>query len=139
MSFSDQLRDSLLDQAFGGSGDVNPTTMYIGLSRVEPGFDGSVNSEPVGNAYARVAIVNSSNIWAAAASGVKRNAAVITFPEATGSWGSVTHATVWIDPTSDGALSYWGSAPLGTAKSIISGDTPNIPVNSISFTVNSAA
>ena len=139
MSFSDQLRESLLDQAFGGSGDVNPTTMWIGLSRVEPGFDGSVNSEPSGNAYARVAVVNSSNNWGATAAGVKRNAAAFTFPAATGSWGLVSHATVWIDPTSDGALSYWGSAPLGTSKSIIDGDTPNIPVNSLSFTVNSNA
>lgn len=139
MSFSDQLRHSMLNQAFGGSGDLNPSTLWVGLSRAEPGFTAATNSEPSGNAYARVAVVNSDNNWAAAASGVKQNNAAITFPEATGSWGLVTHATVWIDPTSDGAAAYWGSAPLGTGKSIISGDTANIPASSLSFTVNSSA
>ncbi len=139
MSFSDELRQAILDASFGGSGNLDVNTFHIGLSRVEPGFDGSANSEPVGNAYARVTFVNSDNNWAAAASGVKQNAAAITFPEASGSWGLVSHLTVWIDPTSDGALSYWASAPLGTSKSIISGDTPNVPVNSLSFTVNSSA
>jgi len=139
MSFSDQLRESLLDQAFGGSGNINPATLYIGLSRIEPGFDGSANSEQSGNGYVRVAVVNSDNIWGATAAGVKQNNAAITFPEATGSWGLVSHATVWTATTSDGPLAYWGSAPLGTSKNIISGDTPNIPVNSLSFTVNSSA
>jgi len=139
MPFSDQLRHSILNHVLGGSGNVNQTTLWIGLSRADPGFDGSTNSEPSGNAYARVAVVNSNNVWALAASGVKRNNAAITFPEATGSWGLVTDATLWTNATSTGASVFWGNAPLGTNKSIISGDTPNFPANSLSFTVNSSA
>lgn len=137
MPFSNQLIHSILDQVMGGSGNVNPSTLWVGLSRADPGFDGSTNSEPSGNGYARVAVVNSGNVWAAAASRVKRNSAAITFPEATGSWGLVSDATLWTNATSDGASVFWGNAPLGTNKSIISGDTPNFPANSLSFTVNS--
>ena len=140
MAYSDQLRNSIQDQIFGGSGDVTAiSTLYFGLSVVEPGFDGSVNSEPAAGSYARVPFVNSDNNWDASASGVKRNASVITFPEATASWGLVTHATLWTNVTSDGAGAYWGSAPLGTSKNILSGDTPSIPVGSLSFTVNSSS
>jgi len=139
MAFSDTLRNAMLDQAFGNSSFLSVTTLYVGLSRAEPGFDASVNSEPSGNSYARVAVVNSVNNWAVGASGVKRNQTAFTFPEATGSWGLVSHATVWTAVTSDGSGAYWGSAPLGVSKSILSGDTPNIPANSLSFTVNSSA
>ncbi len=139
MAFSNTLRNAMQDQAFGRSSFLNPTTLYIGLSRVEPGFDAATNSEHSGDAYARVAVINSADNWDASAAGVKRNTNAITFPEASGSWGLVSHATLWTATTSDGAAAYWGSAPLGTSKNIISGDTPNIPANSLSFTINSSA
>ena len=139
MAFSDTRRNAMQDQAFGRSSFLNPTTLYVGLSTAEPGFAGASLAEPSGGAYARVAVINSADNWDSSAAGVKRNTNAITFPEATASWGLVSHATIFTAVTSDGALAYWGSAPLGTSKNIISGDTPNIPANSLSFTINSSA
>ncbi len=139
MAFSNTLRNAMQDQAFGRSSFLNPTTLYVGLSTAEPGFDAAALAEPSGGAYARVAVINSADNWDGSAAGVKRNTNAITFPEATASWGLVSHATIFTATTSDGAGAYWGSAPLGTSKNIISGDTPNIPANSLSFTINSSA
>jgi len=135
MSFSDALENSVLDHIFGGPDYTRPTTVYIGLSTADPGEAAAGLAEPSGGSYARVAVVNSSNNFSAAAAGVKQNAAAVTFPEASASWGLVSHAAFWTDPTSDGAGAFLGSGALGTSKNVISGDTPQFPVNSLQVTL----
>ena len=110
MSFSNFLRDGLSDHALGRTDFVAPLTLYFGLSRADPGFTGTANSEHSGDAYARVALPNSDNLFAAAVAGIKRTNAAITFPEASGSWGLVSFATIWTAVTSVVPLRTVGTA-----------------------------
>lgn len=131
MSFSDQLENDVLDHVFGGTTYTQPTTVWIGLSTADPGEAAAGLAEPSGNGYARVARVNNSTTWRAAASGVKQNSAELTFPEASGSWGTISHVALWVHPTSTGAAVFLGSGALGTSKAVTTGDTPRFQTDSL--------
>jgi len=136
MSFGNTFENLVLDHNIGGPDYVRVNTLYVGLSTADPTDDASGLAEPSGNAYARIATVNSTNIWAAAAAGVKANAAALTFPTATGSWGNVTHFAVWTHVTSDQVGALLGSGALGLAKNITNGDTPQFGIGSLSITLD---
>lgn len=67
-----------------------PAAVYIGLSKADPGHDGSAVSEPSGGGYARQLVA-----WDAAATsaGAARsaNTAEIAFPAPSAAWGTLTH------------------------------------------------
>jgi len=136
MSLSNFSENQFLDAAMGSTAFLGVNTLWVGLSTADPGEDASGLAEPSGNGYARVAMVNSSNAWSAAASGVKRNAIAVTFPTATGSWGSVSHFAIWTNATSNGLNVLFGSGPLGASRNVISGDVPTMGVGSLSVTIN---
>lgn len=114
---SDSLANAVLDFEFGSG---TPTTLYCALSTTTPASDGTGFTEPVGAAYARVAVTNNATNFPAAASKTKHNGAAITFPTASGSWGTITWAG-WYDASSGG--NFRGAGPLGTPKAVASGDT----------------
>jgi hypothetical protein len=91
-------------------------------------------AEPVGNGYARVSRVNNATTWSAAAAGVKDNAVDLTFPEATGSWGTVVHFQIWNNATATAAANLIAAGSLAVSKAIGAGDTPRFPVDSLSVT-----
>lgn len=113
--------NKVLDHFFGGAAYTQVATLWVGLSTADPGDDASTLAEPSGGAYARVPLVNSSNVWGAAASGVKRNVSSIAFPAATGSWGSVSHHVLWDSPTSTGVANMVAAGALGVAINVTSG------------------
>jgi len=116
-SFSDHWENEILDHLFG-KGSYTPPTIYVGLSTADPGDDATGVSEPSGNGYARVATAAAD--WNAASGGALDNANAIEFAEATGSWGTVTHFTLFDAATSGNMLAH-GS--LTQSKTITSGDT----------------
>lgn len=116
-SFSDNWENKILDHIFG-KGSYTPPTIYAGLSTANPLDNGSGLAEPSGSGYARVA--TSSASWTTASSGSLSNASDITFPQATGSWGTVTHFALF-DAASAGNMLAHGA--LSQSKTITSGDT----------------
>ena len=129
MSFCDFLERELIDHVLGGATPANvyspPATLYIGLSRtsVTTFTDaGTGYSEPPGNGYARVAVANTTTNWSAATGTptVKTNATAITFPTATGAWGTITYFFI-ADAASGGNILMKGQ--LTTSKSVANGDT----------------
>jgi len=102
MSFSDYLEDKILDHVFGGSAYTAPTTLYVGLF-TSAASDSAAGTEISGNGYARqtAAFTVSGTSPTTAAS-----SANIEFPEATGSWGTVTYAGVFDALTSGNMLAY---------------------------------
>lgn len=130
MSKSDYLELELLDHVLGNSAYSAPATVYVGLSTADPTDSGSGIAEP-SNGYARVAVTNNSTNWPAAASGAKANGTEIQFPEASGSWGTVTH---WFisDASSSGNMLYHGS--LSVSRSVIAGDAPRFDVGELDIT-----
>ena len=129
-SFGDYWENEILDHVFG-KGSYTPPTIYVALSTAEPGDDGSALSEPCGNGYARQS--TSASDWNAAAGGVIDNANEITFAEATGYWGTITHFAL-MDAASGGNLLAHGA--LSTSKSIGSGDTVSIAAGDLDVSLD---
>src|SRR3990172_7798517 len=116
-SLSNYLEDELLDHVFG-KGSFTPPTIYVALSTATLLDGGSGLAEPSGNGYARVQTTGAD--WNAASDVAIDNANTITFNEATGNWGTITHFAL-MDAASGGNLLVHGA--LSISKSISSGDT----------------
>ena len=129
-SFADYWENEILDHLFG-KGSYTPPTIYVGLSTADPTDDASGVAEPSGNAYARVQTAGSD--WNVASGGAIDNANDINFPEATGSWGTITHFALF-DATSGGNMLAHGS--LNTSKAIDSGDTARFAAGDLDVTLD---
>jgi len=126
-SFSDHWENKILDHIFGkglynatlGTGGTYPdVTIYVGLSTADPLDDASGLAEPTGNGYARVA--TSASDWNIASGGTIDNANTITFPEATGSWDTITHFALFDAATGGNMLAH---GAVSQSRAINSGDT----------------
>lgn len=117
-SFGDFWEDEVLDHLFG-KGAYTPPTIYVALSTADPTDDGSGAAEPSGNGYARVETAGSD--WDASSGGATANANAITFPEASGSWGTVTHFALYDAATNGNMLAH---GALDSSEAISSGKTP---------------
>jgi hypothetical protein len=116
-SFANYWENEILDHLFG-KGSYTPPTIYVGLSTADPADDATGLAEPSGNAYARVSTAGAD--WNTASGGTIDNANEITFPQASGSWGMLTHFALF-DVASGGNMLAHGS--LNISKTISSGDT----------------
>lgn len=115
--FSDYWENKILDHIFG-KGSYTPPTIYVGLSTANPTDDGSGLAEPSGNGYARVQ--TSTSDWNDAANGSLDNAGNITFAQASGNWGTITHFALFDAATSGNMLAH---GALSQSKSISASDT----------------
>lgn len=134
MSWGDTLENSILDHVLGGTTYTQVATVWFGLSTTVASDNLNNLNEPSGNGYARVARVNNSTTFGAAASGVKRNALDITFPEATGSWGTIVQFQIWAHATLQTEANLICQGSLDVSKAVTAGDTPRFPTNSLSIT-----
>ncbi|MFQ6036438.1 MAG: hypothetical protein ACE5NM_11430 [Sedimentisphaerales bacterium] len=129
-SFSNYWEDKILDHIFGKA-SYTPATIYVGLSTADPLDDASGLAEPTGNGYARVQTAEAD--WNAASNGTVDNANDITFPEATGSWGSITHFALFDAATAGNMLAY-GS--LSVSKTINTADTAKFAAGDLVITLD---
>ncbi len=129
-SFADYWENEILDHLFG-KGSYTPPTIYVGLSTADPTDDASGLAEPSGNAYARVATAGAD--WNVASGGAIANANDIIFPEATDSWGTITHFALF-DAASAGNMLAHGA--LSVSKLISSGDTAKFAAGDLDVTLD---
>jgi len=129
-SFSDYSEDKILDHVVGKTSFTMPTA-YVALSTADPKDDASGMAEPSGGSYARV--TTSGSDWNASSGGAISNANAITFPEATGSWGTITHFAIY-DAASGGNMLFHGS--LSASKSVTSGDTISFAAGDLDVTLD---
>lgn len=115
-SFANFTEDKFLDHLVGKTSYTMPTA-YVGLSTTDPTDDGSGMAEPSGMGYTRVATAGGD--WNAASGGANSNANDVTFPEASGDWGTITHFALF-DAASGGNMLIHGS--LTTSKHVESGE-----------------
>lgn len=101
------------------------TSVSVSLHTGDPGNTGT--SEVSGGSYARVAGATFSNA-ADATKTVASNVGIITFPVATGAWGTVSHFGVW------SGASFLGSGALTTAKAVGNGDTARFAAGALTIT-----
>lgn len=138
-SMSDAYEKKVLDLIFRNTNasatvplGLDATNVWIGLYTATPSDTGG-GTEVSGGSYARVAVVRTGAGWNAATGtlALSANTGVITFPTASGSWGTVTQFGIF-DAVTAGTMIYWGD--LTTSKTISSGDTATFAAASISIT-----
>lgn len=136
MSFSDYLEDKVLNHVFGGTAYTAPSTLYVGVF-TSAASDTGPGTEVSGNGYARQSAaftVSGTSPTTATSS------AAIEFPEATGSWGTVTYAGVF-DSLTGGNMLAWAEltdpadfvTPL--PKTISTGDILRISSGNLKVTL----
>lgn len=136
MSFSDYLELELLDHILGGVSlpYSPPANVFVALSTTTPTDAGGNFTEPSsGNGYARVQVANNSTNWPAASSGSKSNGTTISFPQATGSWGTVTYFGVFDQLTGGNCLM---TGQLTTSKSVGALDTVQFSAGNLTVTLD---
>lgn len=132
MAFTTYTDNKFLDLMFGATAYTAPVTLYVGLSTTTPAVGGTGISEPAGNAYGRVAVTNNTTNFPAASNGSKSNGAIITFPTATGSWGTVTYFFIADAVTAGNIL---GFGALNTAQTVANGDTLSFAASALTITL----
>jgi len=111
-----------------------PATVYVALFTAETGLEtNNPSAEVSGGSYARQSVSLS-----AASGGASSNSADVTFPQATASWGTVSHMAL-VDHVSNTS---WGTdvnvlmwTALTQAKPVDSGDTLKFATGDIDVTV----
>ena len=128
-SFGDYAENKILDHVLGKTAFTMPT-VYVALSTADPTDDASGIAEPSGNAYARVATEGAT--WNASSGGASSNASAITFPTATGSWGTITHFALYDASTSGNMIAH---GALSTSKAVATNDTPEFKAGELDVTL----
>lgn len=130
MALSDYLEDKLLDFVFNNVNYVRPTTIYIALFTAAPS-DAGGGTEVSGSNYARVGV--SGGFPTTGTATRASNSSAITFPSATGSWGTITHVGIF-DASSGGNLLAWGA--LSASKTIGATDQFTFAVDALGITLS---
>jgi hypothetical protein len=123
---SNYLEDALINATLRATTFTSPATVYVSLHTADP-TDAGTGTEVSGGSYAR-----QSASFAAPSNGASATDADITFPQATGSWGTVSHIGIW-DALTTGNLLY--HTQLDASKTIDVGDIFKIASGSLTVTL----
>jgi hypothetical protein len=125
---SNYLENALINVTLRATSYTAPTTVYVALYTTDP-TDADIGTEvsTSGTAYARTAVT-----FGAPSNGVSTNSADVTFPTATGSFGTVTHVGLR-DASTAGNLLYF--SPLDDSKTVGIGDVFKITTGNLSVTL----
>lgn len=125
-AMSNYLENALVNATLRNTSYTSPAAVYVALFTTDPTDAGS-GTEVSGGSYARQAAT-----FGAPSNGASTTTADIQFPQATGSWGTITHFGVY-DASSSGNLLYHGA--LTASKTIETGDVFKIASGSLTVTL----
>jgi hypothetical protein len=123
---SNYLENALINVTLRATAYTAPTTVYVALYTTDP-TDADTGTECSGTSYVRQAVT-----FGAPSNGVSTNSAAVEFPQAGGSWGTITHIGLR-DASTAGNLLY--HSPLDASKTIATGDVFRIATGSLSVTL----
>lgn len=109
------------------------TTIYLALCTADPtdaATGASMNECANTGSYARTAIT-----FAAAASRSVAQNADVDFPQATGSWGTVSHWAI-VDTNTYGSGNVLAHGAFASSKAVGSGDTPSVASGEVTVSFN---
>lgn len=124
---SNYLEDALINGTIRGTTYTAPSTVYVGLYVSDP-TDANTGTEVSGGSYARQSVT-----FAAPSNGSSASNADVTFPQATGSWGTVGWIGI-LDASSGGNLLY--HTALDNSKTIDTGDIFKIASGNLTVTLS---
>jgi len=124
---SNYLEDALVNHVFRATALSSPATVYVALFTAVSDAEAGTGTEVTGGSYARTAAT-----FGAPSNGASTNSGAVTFPTATGSWGTVTHFGVFDAASSGNALT--ALKALTASKVVGSGDTAAFGAGALSIT-----
>lgn len=124
---STYLENKLLDHVLKNISYTSPTTVYVGLFTTDP-TDAGTGTEVSGGSYARqvLSVTTVSN-------GIVTSSGDITFPQATGNWGTISHIGILDALTSGNLLMH---TALTTSKTIETNDIIKITSGNLTITLD---
>lgn len=125
--FTNYLENKLLDHVLRNVSYTSPTTSYVGLFTAAP-TDTLSGTEVSGGSYARQVLSVTT-----ASGGIVTSSADVNFPQATASWGTISHVGIFDALTSGNLLMY---TALTTSKTIDEGDILKISTNNLTVTLD---
>lgn len=125
--FTNYLENKLLDHVLNNASFTSPTTVYVGLFTAAP-TDTTSGTEVSGGSYARQVLSVST-----ASDGIVTSDSDITFPQATGNWGTIVALGVHDADSSGNLLMY---TDLTTSKTIETGDILKISTGSLTVSLD---
>lgn len=123
---SNYLENALINGTLRATTFTAPAAVYVSLHTADP-TDAGTGTEVSGGSYARQAAT-----FGAPSNGASTTTADITYPQATASYGTVTHIGIF-DALTTGNLLY--HTPLNTSKTIDTGDIFKITSGSLTVTL----
>ena len=123
---SNYLENALINGTLRATTFTAPTTVYISLHTADP-TDAGTGAEVSGGSYIR-----QSATFAAPSNGASASNADVTFPQATGNWGTIGWIGIW-DAQTTGNMLY--HTALDASKAIDTGDIFKIASGSLTVTL----
>lgn len=139
-SMSNYLEGKIIDHVFRTNSYTKPTTLAVALCTASPtdASTGATISEVANsNNYSRQTLNPDDANWAAPSgnNGTTSNSSDITFPTASGSWGTITSIAI-VDSATHGAGNVLFYGDLTVTKTITSGDTLTISTGNLTVQVD---
>jgi hypothetical protein len=123
---SNYLENALINVTLRNTSYTSPAAVYISLHTADP-TDAGTGTEVSGGSYAR-----QSATFGAPSNGVSTTTADITFPQASGTWGTIGWIGIW-DASTTGNMLY--HTALDVSKAIDTGDIFKIAAGSLTVTL----
>ena len=124
---SNYLENQLINGTLRATNYTAPSTVYVALYTSDP-TDADTGTEVSGGSYARQSVT-----FAAPSNGSSASNADVTFPQATGNWGTVAYIGLR-DASTGGNLLY--HTALDTSKKIETGDIFKIATGNLTVTLS---
>lgn len=135
MSVSTTEGNSIGSELFGATAHAAVGTWHVALFTASPGSGGSATNEvATGTGYARVAMTNNTTNFPATSALAGANGAAITFPAATGSWGTITHVGLCAS-TTEGTSDVRHYGALSAPVTITNGQTPTFAIGALTWSL----
>lgn len=119
-------KNAMLDHMFNLA-YTPAATIYLALSTTDTA---SSTTEPSGNGYARTAVAFSAPV--SASRKIVQDGAV-TFPEASGAWGTISHWAIFDASTGGNQLAY---GAFTSSFAVVAGNTPTVPTTEIEVSID---
>lgn len=131
-SLTNFAENEIMDHIFNGADGAGsvytpPATVYLSLHTADPTDTGSMAAECTGTSYARKAIA-----FTAAATRALTQTGVVTFDQAGGAWGTISHWGICDQLAAGGNMLAYGA--FAVSKSIVSGNTASVATTEVVIT-----
>jgi hypothetical protein len=138
-AMSNYLEDEIIKHIFRTGSFTKPTVLAVALctaATADSQTGATITEVTNANNYARATLNPLDANWAATAggNGLTSNSSAITFNQASGSWGTITHIAI-LDSATHGAGNVLFHGALTVSKTVNNGDTFSFQIGDLQITL----